>query len=206
MRALVVATAVASSSAGPIAVDAVADGPSTCRARGGERTLARTSEVAVFRMRGRGDRVAERTVVCVAANGRRERLFGERLRAVRAAGGYLIYTRQESDDRTLLELLDVPTSERTALSSTRVGRFMAAVVDARGRAAWKLTTRAAPGVRLVRPRALRTSAHRRPCAAHHRRPPGRRRPALAHDGAKAPAPGRRDVLPATGSPNDHVDG
>lgn len=128
-------------------VDAVADGPSTCGARGGERTLARTPELAVFRMRARGNRVAERTVVCVAANGRRERLFGERHRAVRAAGGYLVYTRRDGDG-TLLELLDVPTSERTALSSTRAGRFAEAVVDVRGRAAWTLTTPAPTGVRL----------------------------------------------------------
>jgi len=125
----------------------MADGPSTCGPRGGERTLARTPELAVFRMCARGNRVAERTVVCVAANGRRERLFGERHRAVRAAGGYLVYTRREGD-RTLLELLDVPTSERTALSSTRGGRFAEAVVDVRGRAAWTLTTPAPTGVRL----------------------------------------------------------
>lgn len=91
--------------------------------------------------------MAERTVVCVEADGRRERLFGERHRMVRAAGGYLIYTRRDGD-RTLLELLDVPTGERTALSFTRIARFADAVVDVRGRAAWKMTTPAASGVRL----------------------------------------------------------
>lgn len=146
MRALV-ATAVALSSAGLVAHKAVADGPSSCGARGGERTLARTPELAVFRMRARGDRVAERTVVCVEADGRRQRLFGERHRMVRAAGGYLIYTRRDGD-RTLLELLDVPTDERTALSFTRIARFADAVVDVRGRAAWTITTPAASGVRL----------------------------------------------------------
>jgi len=144
MRALVVATAVALSSAGLVALKAVADGPSSCGARGGERTLARTPELAVFRMRAR---VAERTVVCVEADGRRQRLFGERHRMVRAAGGYLIYTRRDGD-RTLLELLDVPTGERTALSFTRIARFADAVVDVRGRAAWKMATPAASGVRL----------------------------------------------------------